>query len=60
MKIAADVRKLETKNDVHTTKTHRRERGGADDIHHESYAIGHHNEDNMPQCYYTKRKNTQS
>jgi hypothetical protein len=35
--IAADVRKnLDKPNvDVHTTKTHGRERDGADDIHHE-------------------------
>jgi hypothetical protein len=35
-KMAVDVRKLDKmKFDVHTTKTQRRERNGADDIHHE-------------------------
>jgi hypothetical protein len=37
-KMAADIRTLNnTKVDVHTTKTHRRMRVGADDIHQESY-----------------------
>ncbi|CAH1716323.1 unnamed protein product [Aphis gossypii] len=30
------------RTDVHTTRSKRKEKDGADDIHHESYAAGHH------------------
>jgi hypothetical protein len=52
-------RKLEYNTvDVHTTTYTNRARDGADDIHREEYAAGHHNKDKIPQCHHTKPKNT--
>jgi hypothetical protein len=38
----------------------KREREVADDIHHEGYAAGQHNEDKKPQCHNTKLKNNRN
>jgi deferrochelatase/peroxidase EfeB len=49
-KMAKDVRKLEVKNDAHTTKIHRRESDVADnEIHRESY--GRQTLQNEDKCF---------